>query len=138
MKKIEIIQFKIKQVKLNLSCNNNNKIKQEFPQNSFESWNEVDDFLDEKLKQINSKMNAKQDFELKTQKDVQTLEKELEDIKNELQLQSREKEIEENLLPKAKQSQRSFEVFSKKLGKIKKYWKKCVMMFYYFVKMKKK
>ena len=37
MKKLEMIQSRIKQVKLNLASNNNNKIKQEFPQNSFES-----------------------------------------------------------------------------------------------------
>ena len=110
MKKIEMIQLKIKQVKLNLQSNNNNKIKQEFPQNSFESWNEVDTFLNEKLKQINSKMNEKQDIELQNQKDVRTYEIELEGIKNQIQqLRSRKKEIEENLLLKAKESQLSFE-----------------------------
>ena len=110
MKKIESIQSKIKQVKLNLSCNNNNKIKQEFPQNSFESWNEVHDFLDVKSKQINSKLNEKQNIELQHQKDIQTFEMELKDIEHQLQqLQERKKEIEENLLPKAKQVQFSFE-----------------------------
>ena len=119
IKKIEMIQSKIEQVKLSLACNN--KIKQEFPQNSFESWNEVDDFLIDKLKQTNAKMNETQNIELKTQKDVQTFEKELEDIKNELQrLQLRKKEIEENLLPKAKQSQRSFEETFKKIGENQK------------------
>ena len=109
MKKIEKIQSKIKQVKLNLQSNSNNKIKQEFPQNSFESWNEVHDFLNEKLKQINSKWNEKQNIELRHQKDIQSYEMELKDIEHQLQqLQSRKKEIEENLL-KAKQSQRSFE-----------------------------
>ena len=108
MKKIEKIQSKIKQVKRNLLCNN--KIKQEFPQNSFESWNEVHDFLNEKSKQINSKWNEKQTIELQHQKDIQTYEIELKDIEHQLQeLQSRKKEIEENLLPKAKQSQFSFE-----------------------------
>ena len=109
MQKIEKIQSKIKQVKLKLSCNNNNKIKQEFPQNSFESWNEVHDFLNEKSKQIDSKLNEKQNIELQHQKDIQTYELELKDIEHQLrQLQTRKKEIEENLLPKAKQSQRSF------------------------------
>ena len=109
-KKIEMIQSKIKQVKLDLQSNNNNKIKQEFPQNSFESWNEVNLFLNEKFQQINSKLNEKQDIETQTQKDVQTYEMELKDIANQIQqLQSRKKEIEENLLPKAKQSQLSFE-----------------------------
>ena len=109
MKKIERIQSKIKQVKLNLSCNNNNKIKQEFPQNSFESWNEVHDFLNEKFNQINSKLNEKQNIELQNEKDIQIYEKELKDIEHQVQqLQSRKKEIEENLLPKAKQSQESF------------------------------
>ena len=110
MKKIEKIQSKIKQVKLNLSCNNNNKIKQEFPQNSFESWNEVHDFLDEKSKQINAKLNEKQNIGLQHQKDVQTYEMELKNIEHQVQqLQERKKEIEENLLPKAKQSQCPFE-----------------------------
>ena len=45
MKKLDRIRLKIKQVKFNLSSNDNNKIKQEFLQNSFESWNEVHDFL---------------------------------------------------------------------------------------------
>ena len=107
---LKMIQSKIQKVKLNLQSNNNNKIKQEFPQNSFESWNEVDGFLNEKLKEINSKMNEKQDIQLRNEKDVQTFEKELKDIENELQqLQSRKKEIEENLLPQAKESQRCFE-----------------------------
>ena len=109
MKKIGKIQSKIKQVKLNLSCNNNNKIKQEFPQNSFESWNEVHDFLNEKSKQINSKLNEKQTIELQHHKDIQTYKLELKDIEHQFQqLQERKKEIEENLL-KAKQSQFSFE-----------------------------
>ena len=108
MKKIERIQSKIKQVKLNLSFNNNNKIKQEFPQSSFESWNEVHDFLNEKSKQITSKLNEKQNIELQHQKDIQTYEMELKDIEHQLQqLQSRKKEIEENL--KAKLSLSSFE-----------------------------
>ena len=59
IKKIRMIQSKIKQVKRNLSFNNNNKIKQEFPQNSFESWNEVHAFLNKKSEQINSKLNEK-------------------------------------------------------------------------------
>ena len=121
MKKIEMIQSKIKIVKLNLSSNNNSKIKQEFPQNSFESWNEVHDFLNEKLKQTNSKLNKKQNTELQLDKDVQTFETELKDIKNQLQrLQSRKKEIEENLLPKAKQSQFSFKKSFKQIEKNQK------------------
>ena len=115
MKKIEMIQSKIKQVKLKLSYNNN-KIKQEFPPNSFESWNEVHDFLDEKSKQINSKLNEKQNIELQHQKDIQTYEIELKDIEHQIQqLQSRKKEIEENLLPKAKQSQFSIEETFRKI-----------------------
>ena len=111
MEKIEMIQSKIKQVKLNLQSNNNNKIKQEFPQNSFGSWNEVHGYLNEKFKQINSKLNEKQNIELHlNEKDIQTYEMELKDIAHQVQqLQERKKEIEENLLPKAKQSQKSFE-----------------------------
>ena len=103
LKIIEMLRLKIQKVKFVLESNNNNKIKQEFPQNSFGSWNEVDEFLHEKLEQIDSKMN-------KNQKDVQILENELIDIENQIQqLQERKKEIEENLLPKAKEIQRSFE-----------------------------
>ena len=106
---LERIQSKIQSVKVNLKSNNNNKIKQEFPQNSFESWNEVDDFLNEKLQQINSKMNEKQDIERKNQKDIQTFEKELKDIENKLeQLQSRKKEIGENLLPQVRCFEETF------------------------------
>ena len=83
-KKIEMIQSKIKQVKFTLQSNNN-KIKQEFPQNAFESWNEVNLFLNEKFQQINSKLNKKQDIETQTQKDVQTCEIELKDIENQFQ-----------------------------------------------------
>ena len=118
MKKIEKIQSKIKRVKLILTTNKNNKIKQEFPQNSFESWNEVLDFLNEKSKQINSKLNEKQNIELQHEKNIRTYEMELKDIEHKLkQLQSRKNEIEENLLPKAKQSQRSFEESFKEIKK---------------------
>ena len=118
---IEMIQSKIKQVKFNLESNKNNKMKQEFPQNSFESWNEVDGYLNEKLKQINSKLNEKEDIELENKKNIQTFEKELKDIEIQLQqLQSRKKEIEGNLLPKAKQSQRSFGETFKKIEKNQK------------------
>ena len=108
---IEMIQSKIKQVKINLQSNNNNKIKQEFPQNSFESWNEVHDYLNEKSKQFNSKSNfEKRKIQLRYQKEIRTFEKELKDIEHQIQqLQSRKKEIEKNLLPKAKQSLRFFE-----------------------------
>ena len=71
-KKIEMIQSKIEQVKLYLQQKNNNKTKQEFPQNSFESWHEVHQFLNEKFQQINSKLNEKQDSEILTRKEVQT------------------------------------------------------------------
>ena len=115
--KLEMIQLKVQQVKLNLESNNNDKIKQEFPQGSFASWNEVKLFLNEKLQQINSKLNEKQFIEIQTPKDVQIYEMELKDIENQIQqLQSRKKELEENLLPKTKQSQ-----ISKKSKKFKTY-----------------
>ena len=114
---LETMQSKIQKVKFTVESNNN-KIKQEFPQNSFESWNEVDTFLNEKLKQINSKMNEKPDIELQNKKTVQRFKKELKDIENEVQrLQSRKKEIEEILLPKLKQSQKSFEETFKEMEK---------------------
>ena len=104
MKKIEMIHLKIKQVKINLESNGNNKIKQEFPQHSFESWNEVNAFLNDKLRQINLKLNEKRIIELQNEKDTQTYEIELENIEHQ-RLQSRKKEIELNLT-KAKESQR--------------------------------
>ena len=58
----------------------------------------------------NPKLNEKQNIEIQNKKDIQTYEMELKDIEHQLQqLQSRKKEIEENLLPKAKQSQFSCE-----------------------------
>ena len=106
---LDMIQSKIQTVKVNLKLNNNNKVIQEFPQNSFESWNEVHDILNKKSKQINAKLNEKQNIELQHQKDIQTYEMELEDIEHQLQqLLSRKKEIEEKLL-KAQESQRFFE-----------------------------
>ena len=110
---LEMIQSKIKKVKINLKSNNNNKIKQEFPQNSFESWKEVAKFLNEKLKQINLKMNEKRDIEFHNQNDAQTYEKELKDIENQIQrLQARKKEIEEKL-PKPKHNEESFKEIEK-------------------------
>ena len=110
--KLELLQSKINQVKYNLGSNNC-KIKQEFPNNSFESWNEVQGFLDEKFQQINEKLNQKQDIKLQIQKDVQIYENELKEIENQIEkLQERKKQIEENLLPKAKQSQNSIEIFN--------------------------
>ena len=109
-KKIEMIQSKIKEVKNNLKLNNNDKSKQEFPRNSFESWHDVYEFLNEKFHQMNLKLNQKQNIKIQPQKDVQIYENELKEIENQLQkLQKRKKEIEENLLPKAKKNQNSFE-----------------------------
>ena len=59
---------------------------------------------------INSKLTKKQNIILQNEKDIQTYEKELIDIEHQVQqLQSRKKEIEENLLPKTKKSRSSFE-----------------------------
>ena len=119
MKKIERIQSKIQTAKINLSSNNN-KIKQEFPPNSFASWNEVHDFLNEKSKQTNSKLNEKHTIEPQHQKDIQIHEMELKDIKRQIQqLQSKKKEIEKNLF-KAKQTKFSFEESFKQIEKNQK------------------
>ena len=110
MKKLERIQSKIIEVKYDLESSNNNKIKQKSPQNIFETWNEVEFFLNEKLQQTNSKLNQKQNFLLQKQKDVQMYEQELKEIENTIQkLQERKLKIEENLLPSAKRSQSLFE-----------------------------
>ena len=60
----------------------------------------------------------------------------MKDIENELEQQSRKKEKEENFLPKLKESQRCFEETFKEIEK--KHWKKCAMMFPYFVKRKRR
>ena len=105
-----LLILKIQIANFNLKANNNNKIKQEFPQNSFKSWNEVDDFLKEKLKQINSIFNEGQEIRLRNKKEIHTFEKELEEIENNLQrLKSRKKEIE-HLLPKVKEFQKPFDI----------------------------
>ena len=57
MKKLEILQPKINQVKINLESNNSNKIKQEYPPKAFGTWNEVQTFINEKYQQINEKLN---------------------------------------------------------------------------------
>ena len=103
MKKLEILQPKINQVKLNLQSNNNNKIKQEFPPKSFESWNDAQHFLNEKYQQINEKFNKKQEIENQITEDVNQIENELREIDHQIQqLQKRKKELEENHLPNVK------------------------------------
>ena len=110
IKTLDTIQSKIEQVKLCLESNNNDKRKQEFPPNSFESWHEVKEFLNEKYEQINSKLDQKQDIKIQSQKYVQSIENELKEIEILIeQLQSRKKEIEESLFSKAKQSQLLFD-----------------------------
>ena len=110
IKQLQSIQLKIKKIKNKLGPNNN-KIKQEFPQNSFESWNGVNLFLNEKLVQIEKKYNPQtvQEIHIQNQKDVETCEQELKEIEITIQqLNERKREIEENLL-KAKQSKNYFE-----------------------------
>ena len=107
------IQLKIKQVKSNLKLNNNVKMKQEFPQNSFENWHEVQIFLNEKSKQINLKINENQKNHNEiTQDDDDTkiLEDELLDIDKKIhQLQQRKIEIEEILIAKDKKIQQELD-----------------------------
>ena len=101
MENLQLIQSKINQVKIKLESNNNDKSKQEFPPNSFETWNEVQQFLNEKFQQINLKLDQKQ--EIQTEKNVKALEIELQELESSIQkLQKRKKEIEDILLPTAK------------------------------------
>ena len=115
MKKLEILQPKINQVKLDLQSNNNNKIKQEFPPKSFETWNDAQTFLDEKYQQINEKFNKKQEIENQITEDVNKIENELREIDHQIQqLQNRKKELEENHLPNVKKTQSGLkEIFTK-------------------------
>ena len=75
MEKIEMIQSKIKQVKLNLSYAKTTKLIKNFPKTHLNHGMKWMIFWIKKLKQINSKMNEKQETELKAQKDVQTIRK---------------------------------------------------------------
>ena len=114
-KKLEILQPKINQVKLDLESNNNNKIKQEFPPKSFETWNDAQHFLNEKYQQINEKFNQKQEIENQITEDVNQIENELREIDHQIQqLQKRKKELEENHLPSVKKTQSGLkEIFTK-------------------------
>ena len=109
IKKISALQFKINTIKSNLAKNNNSKMKQEFPQNSFETWTEVQCFLNEKYQQINAKVNQKLEKQTQLEKNQQVLETELNDIENNIQqLQLRKQNIEEILLPEAKKAKNTF------------------------------
>ena len=120
MKKLEFLQPKINQVKLNLESNNNNKIKQEFPPKSFETWNDAQTFLNEKYQQINDKLNNRQNIENQITENVNKIENELNDIENKIQqLQKRKKELEENDLPKAKKTQSGLEEIFKEIEETK-------------------
>ena len=113
-KKLEILQPKINQVKLDLQSNNN-KFKQEFPPKSFETWNDAQHFLNEKYQQINEKFNKKQEIENQITEDVNQIENELREIDHQIQqLQNRKKELEENHLPNVKKMQTGLEeIFTK-------------------------
>ena len=115
MKKFEILQPKINQVKLDLQSNNNNKFKQEFPPKSFETWNDAQTFLNKKYQQINEKLNRKQEIENQITEDVNQIENELREIDHQIQqLQNRKKELEENHLPNVKKTQSGLkEIFTK-------------------------
>ena len=107
MKKLEILQPKINQVKLDLQSNNNNKIKQEFPPKSFETWNDAQAFLNEKYQQINEKLNKRHQIENQITQNMNKIENELKDLERQIQqLQKRKKELEENHLPNLKKTQR--------------------------------
>ena len=92
MEKLEILQPKINQVKLDLQSNNNNKIKQEFPPNSFETWNDAQTFLNQKYQQINEKLIRKQKTENQITDDANKIENELREIDHQIQqLQKRKR-----------------------------------------------
>ena len=72
-KKLEYLQPKINQVKLNFESNKN-KIKHEFPPKSFETWNNVQHFLNDKYQQIITKLNRKQETENQITQNVNKIE----------------------------------------------------------------
>ena len=114
IEKIKNLQLKIHDVKLTVNSSNN-KIKQEFPKNSFETWNEVKEFINEKCQQINSKLNQKQEKQIKMNKTISVLEEELNDIENTIQqLQTKKEQILENLKTK-KHDQETFETNFQKI-----------------------
>lgn len=110
VQKLSKLQSKIELVKSNLLSKNNAKFKQEFPQNSFESWKEVQSFLSEKLQQVDAKVNGDLVVRGEIKENINTLELELTTIESQIkQLQQKKKDIEQNLLPTAKKREITFE-----------------------------
>ena len=109
IEKLQNLQCKIEKVKSNLKSNNNLSKKQEFPQNSFENWAEVYEFLNGKFKEINSKLIQKQENDNQINNQIKEFKNELKNITNQLQkLQSQKHEIEEKM-KKAKQTKNLIE-----------------------------
>ena len=101
LKKLDLLQEKILQVKRD----NNSKEKQEFPKNSFENWNEVQCFLNDKFNQIDSIFNQQKEHQMNIKKNINSLESELIDIEKTIQqLQERKKDITDYILPDEKKS----------------------------------
>ena len=100
LKKIELLQSKIDQVKASLPLNSK-KNQQEHPQLSFDSWKDVHYFLNNKLELVTSELNQiekKSNNQVQNVKKLRNLEKELLDIDIQIEnLQKRRKEIEEYL-----------------------------------------
>ena len=106
----EITQITNLQIKIDQNIHSNeSKIKQEFPQNKFTSWNEVQEFLDKKHQQISSKIEKGQDQKDTIIKNIQTIESDLIDIEQQIQELQQRKQIHENLLSVKKNSLASFD-----------------------------
>ena len=91
--RLQMIQLKIKQVLSILKSNDNCAIKQEFPPTSFESWKEIQSFLNEKSDQMEIELNQDNSIE-----ETLNLKTELNTIRSKIsQLQSRKREVERKL-----------------------------------------
>ena len=93
MIRLQAIKLKINQALLTLKSNDYCELKQEFPSDSFESWNEILRLFKKKIDHINSEL--KQDGSIL--EDVETIENELSNIRSKIQeLLSIKFEIEKN------------------------------------------
>ena len=96
--KLQMLQSKIMQVKTNLVRNNDCTKKQEFPTCSFESWSDVQTFLNEKAQQCGSNLKEKKEHQIKIHETIQNIENECKDVENKiLQLQANKQKLEKKL-----------------------------------------
>ena len=117
VEKINKIEKRINKI---LQDNQNvNKLKQEFPRNSFDSWREVDSFLSKILNQINKLFSENKEKKVQYDEKVKSIDDEVHRIDIEINnLKQKKKELQENILPDAIEIQenlkKAFDIVSTK------------------------